>query len=860
MMTIEKINRSLRERFAQPLPDYYRRRIIFWYDSEREFEPMLDELDLPGVKLLKLTGANFFYAKMLLSEMDLDSNYLVYNPITYKQIQDDWLRDIELYSEEFRADLVSMQMDELHIPQTVPLRRAMKHYAKFFSSKERTAKLAALSTKYESAGQLHMDIMAVLSGAKSNTVQGVIQTILCGGLYTEENHPLANILKFGREDALREMLAKYTGYAEENLSLFHLAAHILLTALSGSVDKAVLSGLEQYMTEKNQAFCYAILDEWMHSDEDEKLFEIAQEVEQRYDIFHRLEKLDTEKLLVTDCLPCVDECIISRFMNEIIEGVTKSTEIMNAVEQRRTVKWYKKFAYFYDGLFNAAKMHEFYLEHIGGFHYGEYVQMWNAYCEELYLMDTYYRKFHVAFRKSLKHALSELDDLFKGVADVVEKLYKNWFLTELNQQWNTLIRSEMEHMGKLCSLPQQERFYVDQAQPIIQSGSRVFVVISDAFRFEVAAELTEKLIQETKGTAKLSAMQSIFPSETKYGMAALLPHKQLQLTNDLKVLCDGSSAEGTDNRAEILKKYCSKNVAVAYKNLLSMKQTERRELVSGAETVYIYHNVIDAVGDKAPTEDQVFDACETAIEELKNLVKLIVNSMSGSNILITADHGFLYSYQSLAESEKVEKNLVSGKILELGRRSIVAESGTSSDILMQIPLDNYNTHCCGFAPLETIRIKKQGGGINFVHGGISLQECAVPVIAFKNLRAGSKHFVDIKKVEIQLLSQTRKISNNIFSLDFYQREAVGGKTVPATYELYICDSMGRVLSDVQTIIADKTNEEPQERVTRVRFTMKGQVYSKEEQYFLNIVEKETMNILAHIAFTINIAFVNDFDF
>ena len=34
---------------------------------------------------------------------------------------------------------------------------------------------------------------------------------------------------------------------------------------------------------------------------------------------------------------------------------------------------------------------------------------------------------------------------------------------------------------------------------------------------------------------------------------------------------------------------------------------------------------------------------------------------------------------------------------------------------------------------------------------------------------------------------TRKISNNIFSLDFMQPEAVGGKIVPATYEIYLCD-------------------------------------------------------------------------
>lgn len=185
-MTIDTIKRTLTERFAADLPDYYERRIIFWYDSEREFEGLLDELQLDGVKLLRLTGDNYFEAKMLLSETDTGSNYLVYAPVSHARRDEDQLRDIELYSEEFRADLVSMQMDELHIPQTTQLRRAMKHYAKFFENKERAGKLAALGTKYENAGQLHIDIMAVLSGAKRNTVHGVLKAILCDSLLGTE--------------------------------------------------------------------------------------------------------------------------------------------------------------------------------------------------------------------------------------------------------------------------------------------------------------------------------------------------------------------------------------------------------------------------------------------------------------------------------------------------------------------------------------------------------------------------------------------------------------------------------------------------------------------------------------------------
>ncbi len=91
--------KELQARFNAPLPENYRRRIIFWQDPDGEFADQIDELRLENVKILKLTGTNNFYAKQLLSELDLESNYLVYNPIAYSDVRDNWLLDIELYSE-----------------------------------------------------------------------------------------------------------------------------------------------------------------------------------------------------------------------------------------------------------------------------------------------------------------------------------------------------------------------------------------------------------------------------------------------------------------------------------------------------------------------------------------------------------------------------------------------------------------------------------------------------------------------------------------------------------------------------------------------------------------------------------------
>ena len=855
------IEQTLRDRFAAMLPDNYKRRIIFWQDPAGEFSDLVDELHLDGVKILKLTGRNNFAAKMLLSQTDTESNYLVYNPISYSDVSDDWLLDIELYSEEFSADLISIRMQELGMPSNAQLHKAMKKYSKFFENKDRVARLTALDSNYTNAGQLHIDILSVLSGAGVNTAPGVIRTVLMNGMEIESNKAIQNIKKFGDENVLWELIKRYTGYNYNGGdSLVPLASHILLTTLSITMQAPDLKKLSEYISEPHRQLCYSLINEWMHSEDDDELYEIARIVEEQHNLENLFDGLDVSDLMSSECFPCINECILRKYMSEISDNVIKADDIVAAVEKRRTLKWYKRVRYYYDGLLQVAQMQQFYQANVGGFPVAQYTELWKNYTQNYCKMDHFYRQFHAAFGKSLKESSTVLEDLYKNVADYVERLYKNWYLATLGSKWTTLVGDELAESSELAGIPQQADFYKKYVKPIEDSGSRVYVIISDALRYEVAVDLTGQLLKETKGTAKISSMQSVFPSATKFGMAALLPHEQLQMTDDIKILCDGEPTDGTAGREKILNGVHAGNAALTYRTFLSMKREERREKVKDAQVVYIYHNAIDAVGDKAATEDQVFDACEQAILELKNLVRLITNDCSGANILITADHGFLYSYKPLEESDKAEKSFVSGHIIELDRRYVIADGDCTAEHMLRIPMTHLNSNLVGFTPLDNIRMKKQGGGMNYIHGGISLQECVVPVIEFKNIRATSKKFVDVRKAEIQLLSQSRKVSNSIFSLDFYQTEAVSGKVAAAAYEIYMADGSGKAVSDKKTVIADKTSSNGADRVFRTRFTLKSVEFKKTDTYYLTIAEKETANVTDRIEFTIDIAFVNDFDF
>ena len=166
-----------------------------------------------------------------------------------------------------------------------------------------------------------------------------------------------------------------------------------------------------------------------------------------------------------------------------------------------------------------------------------------------------------------------------------------------------------------------------------------------------------------------------------------------------------------------------------------------------------------------------------------------------------------------------------------------------------------------FAPRECVRIKKKGGGLNFVHGGISLQEMVVPIIEYHYLRNDSmvyqRNKYDTKPVEIGLLSSSRKVSNMVFSLNFYQKDAVGDNRSAANYLLYFVDSNEKQISDTAKIIADRISDNGQERTFRCSFSLKSLRYDNRANYYLVIADESGLQTPKREEFQIDIAFAAD---
>lgn len=863
-MDADKVIQDLNRRFAAPLPEFYQRRIIFWYDEDQEFADKLDEIVLENAKTVILTGSNAFAVKKLLNHDDLTSNYLVYSPVSYDRQDDNWLLDIELYSEEFRADLISIWMDEMDIPPTPAMRKQVKHYRKYFNAKDRRARIVAQNKIPSTPAQLHMAVMAAICGLKNPQPNQIIRSVFRAGLDVQNNATYREFINYGSEDAFWAMVRQGCGFYEEEHDLGRLAIHLLLTASTRTLRPEYLAGLDSFISMPHQAYCYDFISEWLHGEDREQLYDVARYVEDEAHLHQRFAKLAVDDLVNTECFPCINEVILTKLMTEISNHIIDVDTISTTVEKRRTCAWYEPFENFYDGLLQVANMQRFFKEHSAGFHTADAKGIWKEYTENYYQMDTYYRLFHLSFQKSLETSNILLDDLFKHVADKVEGLYSHWFLGGLGNNWSDVCADELEQYGKVLEIAKQEDFYRSR---IKNSDTRVFVIISDALRYEVAASLADQLRRETQSKVSLSSMQSIFPSITKFGMAALLPHKELsaEVRNDiLTVFADAQSTAST-NRDKVLKNENPSSVALQYKNIIGMKRAERSALVKGMDVVYLYHDTID---DASHTSDtSVFPACDKAISELKNLVRIIVNEFGGTRIMITADHGFLYTYSPLTEDDKVDKTSFNGMDVEYGRRYAIMQKGAAPKYLMPVKFLDGKSEFDGFAPRESIRIKMNGGGLNFVHGGISLQEMVVPVIEYRYLRNDSMEYkrnrqkYDTKPVTVSLLSANRKISNMIFSLNFYQKDAVGDNREATTYLVYFTDESGKQISDVQKIIADKTSDNGADRTFRCNFNLKSLKYSNTATYYLVIADEQGLQMPQREQFQIDIAFaVDEFDF
>ncbi len=816
-------------------------RLVFWYDAKRELLNNFQSLDLPGVEKIQIVNNQFGIKHRLLREQS-NQKFLLYFGGPQPAELNNWLLDVQLENATFNADQVSLWMAEIGIrPEFFSL---VQESSEFFQSSERRTQLKRIYNIEDSHNQLRTRMLAVCVGLANNPRLESILEVLLDSLSDGSSEYFDIIERCNLCDFLWERTKVHYGYKPEHPSIKDFAFKLFRNGYQYEVGD---SG------ELNQD-AVVFLERWKDSNKFKSSFEkLSTQAEEVLDIGSDLKQRDMELLIDLDYFSLIEKKIIKDLINRVINRSIHLGEFEKVIWRRQKTHWYKDFQFIYEAILNAARFFDV-LDKVD-LHIISAQDGARKYCQTWYKIDQLYRRFILCYRKS------SLPSLLKELYEMVENHYSSRFLMPVNDAWQQAI-NQLKNW-EIQPLPLQSNFYTDQIAEVVQNGSKMAVVISDALRFEIGDELKELINQEDRYQGECNLMLAMLPSFTQLGMAALLPHQKIELLMNGSVNIDGSPTSGTENRQKILdKKLPGQAKALRSEDFLGLTHEESRALFRENTLVYIYHNQIDAIGDAAKTEEQVFDAVETAKEELLKIIKKLT-AANYTNIIITADHGFIYQHQKIEEYDFAGTDVEAQEIGMKNRRFVIGKGIQPSNSIRiyrsaDLKLDGELEVAI---PNSINRLRLQGSGSRYVHGGSSLQEVLLPVLHINKSRVS-----DISLVDVDVISSGSKlITTGQISVAFFQEQPVSEKQQTRELRVGIYTAEGELISNQELLKFDFSSENARDREVQVRFILSQKAGKTQDQtIFLKLEEQEPGTTIFKtyktIPYQLKISIDRDFDF
>lgn len=822
-----------------------RHRIVFWYDAKQELQADYEAVSLPDVEKVVLSNNQFGLKNRLLREQP-HQKFLLYHAGPQPEHLANWLLDVQLAHGEFRADQAGLWLHELGLP--AEFTEVVVSHAEFFKSSQRRLELKALLRPNDAANVIRLKMTAVCARAEARLDTILEQLLLSLAEGREDKMQL--IQRCELDSFLWERLATAFGYRSETPGLRDFALTLFQASYAlGLEEKAALS-----------SDAVVFLKRWKDSVRYQEAFKaLSAEFAAILNIEQDLEKRSYRQLLDLDTFELIDRKILSDLVREVSNRTISSDTCTRLIHQRRQTVWYAQYAHLYEAIDKGGKFLQM-LEQVTlqprSFAHGlqQYSQTW-------FQLDQLYRQFVYHFRQSEHRSL--LEQLFEEV----ENRYTNQYLLPLNDQWQQVIDGVADWHE--TAVPRQTDFYAQQVRPFLERDKKVFVIISDALRYEIGEELANRIRQEDRYEASLAPAVAVLPSFTQLGMAALLPHAQLTITPDGKtVQADGQSSVGTENRRKILSQAIggsaasSQATAIKAEEFLNLNRDESRDLFKDNSVVYIYHNRIDVVGDKRESEERVFDAAANTIEELILIIKRLAGA-NATNMIVTADHGFIYQHRVLEESDFASRPPEGNQILTINRRFVLGHGLTQTPSFKKFSAAQLGLQgdLEVLLPKSINRLRVRGAGSRYVHGGASLQEIVIPVIQINKKRQS-----DVKKVNVDVLRGTSNIiTTNQITIRFYQTEAATAKVQPRTLRVGLYTQAGILISDQPELIFDFSSENEREREVPVQFILAREAETANgEEVILRLEEKvvDTSHYQAYktARYVLKRSFSSDFDF
>ena len=842
---LELLKDTLKGAFSRDTERKRTRKIIFWYDSKQEYQDFINELELEDTEIIKYDN-NSFWIRYHIEKEELNKNIIIYLPFERKKGIDNDLLDLETSNSDllFNPDSTTMRLKNLGL--TEDCRNVIKKYAKFFGNKKRETEFKNFDIDEKNTYNIDLIITAILLNIKSINEDEILKEIV--KYYFEDEKKYEELFKFGNEEFILGLFNDTFGVSINSYEeLEEVYKSLVFTYFATSLkDIKKVSRYSKYLLTKKTTNVYVFINSLMRDKTTKEYFEkIAQDIEEEFGIEELIKSMDIEEYNLSDAFKVIDKYVIKYLVDKLFNGIGEYDIYKNYIDDRENKYWFDKLENEYNLLKVSIAFFEKIKELENAIKIVDIDKFAKDYADNFSEVDTLYRKMYFYYDSI------EDKDVFINLKNKIENIYINDFMTELSIKWSDMIENLTKYDSNRITL--QKDFYKNYIKPFNDKKDRIVVIVSDAFRYECAKELNNRL-KVFASKSDIGYMQGLVPSYTKLGMAALLPNKVLSRVQDSDdILVDGLSSSSIKDRELLLQNENPDSIAVKYDDLYDMTKLEWKKLFSGKKVVYIYHDTVDNAGEH--NENSIFVACDKAINELEKLVRDLHTTFSGINAFITADHGFFYKRGKVESYEKTNK--ISNATKQKTRYSY-SDSISEEEGILSINLDYIFGQDSGYVniPKGNIIYARQGTGINYVHGGILPQEIIVPVIDFKSTRTS-----DIsKKVGITYSGLSTKITNAITYLEFLQDNNVDENNKPCRYLVHFEDESGNRISDECTIVANYENTEVKDRFFKEKFVFKNISYDKEKAYYLVIIDEETGIEVQKIKFYIDIAIVNNFDF
>ncbi len=841
----------LKSSFSSTTERSRNRKIIFWYDAKKDYEELLKELELENTEIIKYDN-NSLWIRYHIEKEELNKNIVIYLPFDRQKSINNELLDIETANSDllFNPDSTTMRLKNLGLSDDC--RVVIKKYDRFFNNKTRENDFKEFDIEKDS-DNIDYIVTSILLGIKTINIDDIIKNII--KIYYDDRKKYEALFKFGNEEFILNLINKYFGSkinsTEEMENVFKSLVFTYFAASISDINK--LNRYGKYLLSNRVTNSQVFVNNLMRDKSTRKYFElISNDISKEFGIEELISTIDIEDYKNADAFSIIDDNIILYIVNQLFNSINEFEKYNELITLRESKYWYEK----YYNEYNFLKVVSKYFEVVNRvqtliktFEIEKFVEL---YTNELYLVDTLYRKMYYFFDN-----IRDKDN-FINLKNKVENNYTNTYMLELSLKWNDTIENINRY--DVNKLTMQNKFFDKyiKSQAESSKNGRTIVIISDAFRYECAKELNEKL--KVFGTkSDIYYMLGLVPSYTQLGMAALLPNKELSRDPNYKdkgsdnIFVDGINSVGIENRERILTKVVPEGLAIQYEELYAMTKSEWKKIFSGKKVVYIYHDVVDKAGEH--DENNVFEACEKSIKQIEGLVKDLHTTFSGVNCYISADHGFFYKRGKVEEYQKTSRDTSATRQKV---RYSYTDKKSEEEGIVSINLDYIFGENSGYVniPKGQNVFSKQGGGINYVHGGILPQEIIIPVIDFKSTRTSEES----KKVGITYSGLSTKITNAITYLEFLQDNKVDENNLECRYLLHFEDENGNRVSDECTIVANYTNAEVKDRFFKEKFVFKNIDYNRDKNYYLVIVDEETGIEKQRIKFIIDIAIINNFGF